>query len=118
MDQDSRSYLDTGFVVGTPRQPLSRRRRRRLSAALADLEAVREAHLPELLDIGAGTEARLVLVVVVEPPAMTAEVLETVRARLPAALGRGERLEVRALATDHPLLPSVREADCVIGWRD
>lgn len=118
MDQQSPAQLDTGFLVSAPRRPPPKRLRKRLSALLADLEAVREAHLPDVLELGVDSTPRAVLILVVEPPAASRDVLETVRARLPEVLGRGETLAVRSLRPDHPQLASIRETQCVIGWRD
>ena len=55
------------LVVAPPQKAPDSTLTKKISRALAELEEVREAHLPEVIEIGVSTRARLMLFVVVEP---------------------------------------------------
>ena len=44
--------------------------------------------------------------------------MEKIDAQLKGVLRADEKLEIRPLPKDHELLPAIRNADCVVGWRD
>lgn len=90
---------------------------KKLSRAMADIEQIREAHLPEVLDIGSGGKARPVLFVLVDEPDQRQPVEKLLKKRLAGPFG-GNRIEIRAISSDFPLLETIREVNCLVGWRD
>jgi len=50
---------NTTLVVSAPGKPTDPSLLRKISAVLSDLEEVREAHLPAVIEIGAATQSRL-----------------------------------------------------------
>ncbi len=107
-----------GVIVAAPRRRLPARRVKKISALLATIDEVREAHLPEVLAIGSAGEPRNVLFVVVEPQEAIGRVRERLETELARLLRRREALEVWPVAAGHPLIATVRQAGCVVGWRD
>ena len=118
MDEKIQLTPASHILIGAPRTPPRKKRIKQLFDMLSDLDAVREAHLPEVMKLGAAAPAALVLFLVVDPESEIPAVMETVTRRLKGFLGRSERLDVRPISTRHELLPTIKEADCVIGWRD
>jgi hypothetical protein len=118
MDQQYRGSVMTNLVIGAPVKPTKKGRLKLLSKMLADLEEVREAHLPQVIELGSGKPPELVFFVVIDPQTAVPGVMEKIRARLKDVLGGGETLDVRPLPLEHDLLPAIRNADCIVGWRD
>ncbi len=106
----------TNVIVGRPRKPLPHRQVKRVSALLAGIGEIREAHLPEMLAVGEAGSAQTVLFVVVEPAGAVATVRERIEAGLERALRR--QLPLWVVPSGHDLIDTVREAHCVVGWRD
>lgn len=106
----------TNVIVGRPRKALPSRQVKRISALLASIGEIREAHLPEILAVGEAAGAQTVLFVVVEPTAAAVAVRERIEAGLERAL-KG-RLALWVVPIGHELIDTVREAHCVVGWRD
>lgn len=107
----------TTVLVGVPGHGWPRRRVKALSSVLAPLDEVAEAHLPEILELGAGRPASTVLFLVVEPEAAIPRVVERVVAGLRELRGLGA-LGIWAVGPDSPFVPTVRQAGCAVGWRD
>jgi hypothetical protein len=118
MDQQYRGSLMTNVVIGAPVKPTTKTRLKRLSKLLSDLEEVREAHLPQVIELGSEKPPELVFYIVIDPETAIPGVMEKIRARLKDVLRAGETLDARPLPLDHELLPAIRNADCVVGWRD
>ena len=118
MDEKIQLTPASHILIGAPRTPPRKKRIKQLFDMLSDLDAVREAHLPEVMKIGSAAPAALVLFLVVDPESEIPAVMETVTRRLKGFLARSERLDVRPISTRHELLPTIKEVDCVIGWRD
>ena len=118
MDQKFQTIVSTSILITAPRKPWRKKRIKQISAMLADIDEVREAHLPQVIEIGSTAPPEITLFIVVEPASAVATVMETIDARLAALLGRGETLKVRPISPQDELLTTVRGVDCVIGWRD
>jgi hypothetical protein len=118
MDQESRSSFMTNVLIGMPASPVKKKRMKSLSKMLSDIEPVREAHLPQVSEIGSNHPPSLVFFVVVDPASEIPDVMATINARLKRILDRGETLDVRPITKDFDLLPTIRDANCIVGWRD
>ena len=108
----------TNVLVGRPASRLPKRRLKQISALLSEIPEVREAHLPEVFAIGIMQAPRNVLFVVIEPDTAVAEITQRIDSVLRTILKRHEQLDVWPVPTEHRLITSVRDADCLVGWRD
>ncbi len=108
----------TNVLIGAPATPVKKKLRKLLSKMLSDIEPVREAHLPQVTEIGSTRPPSLVFFVVVEPASEIPDVMATIDKRLKRILSRGESLDVRPIGTDFELLSTIRDVQCVVGWRD
>ena len=118
MDQKYRRKLMTNLIFGAPLKPTKKGRLKVLSKMLSDLEEVREAHLPQVNELGSNEPPQLIFFVVIDPESAIPGVMEKIDAQLKGVLRANEKLEIRPLTKDHELLPAIRNADCVVGWRD
>ncbi len=84
---------------------------------LSDLEEVREAHLPEVLGIGTGRPAVRVLFVVIDAETAIEDVTERLAEQLGSIL-RKHSLKIWPVGSMHEIIETVREADCLVGWRN
>ena len=108
----------TNVLIGKPTNRLPKRRLKQISALLRDIPQVREAHLPEIYAIGIMEAPRDVLFLVVEPESAMTDVTQRIDDALRTILRRREHLDVWPVAKEHRLIPTVRDADCLVGWRD
>lgn len=108
----------TNVLVGRPAKALPKRRMKQISTLLGEIPQVCEAHLPQVFAIGVMETPRNVLFVVIDPDTAVAEVSQRLDAALSALLKRGEHLDLWPVTADHSLIATVREADCLVGWRD
>ncbi len=104
------------LIVGAPHRPVSDALMKKLSKLLSDLELVKEAHLPEVVELGAGRSAELTLLVVVLSDSAIVPVTGILEVRLEH--GVKTPISLRVVTEDFPLLPIVRSVQCVVGWRD
>ncbi len=118
MDQQYRRKVLTNLIIGAPANPTKKRRLKLLSKMLSDLEEVREAHLPQVNELGSNKPPELIFFVVIDPESAIPGVMEKIRARLKDVLRADEKLEVRPLHVDHELLSTIRNAECIVGWCD
>lgn len=109
---------NTNLLIATPRDPTDKKLLKKISSVLSDIEQVREAHLPEVLEIGAQATAALTLFVVIEPASDLESVTDQIKRRLAREFGRNTYPDVRAVTSTFALLKTIREANCVVGWRD
>lgn len=108
----------TNVLVGKPGTRLPKRRMKQISALLGEIPEVREAHIPEIFAIGVMQAPRSVLFVVIEPDTAVDAVTTRIDGALGAILKKRERLDVWPVAAGHLLIDTVREAECLVGWRD
>lgn len=106
------------MIVGAPRRPVSEALMKKLSRMLADLELVKEAHLPEVVELGSGRSAALTLLVVVSSDSAVIPVTGILEVRLEHGLAADCDITLRVVTEEFPLLPVVRSVQCVVGWRD
>ena len=66
MDNKPELTLNTLDVIAAPQRPRSKRQCRKLSAMLAEIESIREAHWPDVLTLGQNVKPQPLLIVVVD----------------------------------------------------
>ncbi|MEM7540845.1 MAG: hypothetical protein AAF384_04580 [Pseudomonadota bacterium] len=115
---ESEYKLSTDVLIGAPLQSTAKKRMKQLSSMLSDLDVVREAHLPEVRSLTQGIDGHLVLFVVVDDETDVSPIGRIVKTRLKKILGFREKLDVQIVTPDFDHLETVRQADCIIGWRD
>ena len=108
----------TNVLVGKPAKGPSRRRLKQISALLGEIPEIREAHIPEVFAIGIMQAPRNVLFLVIEPDTAIDDIASRIGAALDTLLGKRERLDVWPVTAEHRLIATVREADCLVGWRE
>jgi len=109
---------NTNFIVAAPRRATDKALAQKLSGYLADLDEVREAHLPAVIEFGATTEARLTLIVVVAQVADKDAIQQLLSKRMSGRFSATSKIDLKVVPDDFPLLQAVRDTGCVIGWRD
>jgi len=109
---------NTSYIVVAPEKPADKALMKRISRAVADLEDVKEAHLPAVIELGKFDSPRLTLFVVVEKAADTQAVMELLKRRLSGWFSLTSKVDLKVVDAEFPMLNSVRETGCVIGWRD
>ena len=118
MDENAHGNDSTKIIISPPVRPVKKKLLKTLSKVLSDIEPVREAHLPLVLEIGSNLPPALVLFVVVDPPSKIPVVVDTINTRFKFPLPKGELLQIRPITKDFKLLPTIRDTKCVVGWRD
>jgi hypothetical protein len=96
----------------------TKRRLKQISALLGEIPEVREAHIPEIFAIGVMQAPRSVLIVVIDPDSAVGAVTTRIDDALGTILKKRERLDVWPVSAEHHLIATVREAECLVGWRD
>ena len=114
----SESGLSTSVIISPPSPPTSPKRRQKLSAILADLALVKEAHLTEVVTLGEAGSKRLVLFVIVYERADIDDVRRVVERQLRRVRRFREKLELHVATPEFELLDTIREVKCIVGWRD
>ena len=118
MDNKPELTLNTLDVIAAPQRPRSKRQCRKLSAMLAEIESIREAHWPDVLTLGQNVKPQPLLIVVVDKGEDVDAVSHHVSASLKRLFRGSDKIGVRILSSDDELLEAVRNAGCVLGWRD
>ncbi len=106
------------LLVGAPRRPVSAGLMKKLSKMMSDLELIKEAHLPEVVELGSDRSAELTLLVVVSSESAIIPVTGIMEVRMEHSLPRNSPITLRVVTEDFPLLAIVRSVQCVVGWRD
>jgi len=73
---------------------------KKLSKMLADLELVKEAHLPEIVELGSGRSAELTLLVVATSPTAVIPVTGILEVRLERGLPADTHIGLRVVTED------------------
>jgi len=106
------------LLIGAPRRTVSTALMKKLSKMLSDLELVKEAHLPEIVELGTGRSSELTLLVVVVSDSAVIPVTGILEVRLEHGLPANQQIALRVVTESFPLLPVARSIQCVVGWRD
>lgn len=109
---------NTSLVVSPPRKPPDPGLIKKISAVLSDLEEVKEAHLPEVIEIGSSTQSHLVLFVVVEDVGKSGRVEKALARQFAGRLRFGPKLEFRIVSPAFAMLQNIRDTNSIVGWRD
>lgn len=109
---------NTSYIVVAPEKPTDKGLIKRISRAVADLENVKEAHLPAIIELGKFDSPRLTLFVVVDKASDTQSVTDLLQQRLSGWFSLTSKVDLKVVDADFPMLNSIRETGCVIGWRD
>ena len=106
------------LLIGAPRRPVDTALMKKLSKMLGDLELVKEAHLPEVVELGVGKSAELTLLVVVVSDSAIIPVTGILEVRIEHGFPADQQIALRVVTEDFPLLAVARSVQCVVGWRD
>ena len=109
---------NTNYIVVAPEKPVDKALIKRISRAVGDLEDVKEAHLPAVIELGKFDSPQLTLFVVVDKSADMQTVVDLLSRRLSGWFSLTSKVDLKVVDSDFPMLDSVRETGCVIGWRD
>jgi hypothetical protein len=104
----------TQVMIGAPARPMPRAQQAAIAGALAKVEGIVEAHLPEIYVPGAMDEAAQVLVVVLDARASVEETMHAITCSLAQLLTEDSRLDIFPLTSDSGMLTGVRAAGCQI----
>ena len=116
--QKYREKPATKILIGAPAIPVSQDLRRRISEIICNIEEIREAHLPDVITIGSGGGASRVLFLVFEQKDQISQIMDSIGPELADAGRNAEQFEVWPISQSNDLLETIRDANCVIGWRD
>ncbi len=108
----------TNFIVAAPVEPTDKALTQKLSRCVADIEDVREAHLPAVIEFDGQSQARLTLFIVVRQHIDKEHIAALLRHNLSTRLSGNSGIDIKVIADDYPLLESIRATGCVVGWRD
>lgn len=101
-------------LIGQPKQPMTRSRSDAIAHLVGSMDGVREAHLPQCFIPGVIDPAAQVLVLVFEPGADEARILEDVGLGLKKVLLENEFVDIWPMRKTHEMLSTVRDAACRI----
>jgi hypothetical protein len=99
-------------LIGAPANPIAGDARAAIGAAVARLNGVREAHLPQVFLPGVTEGPAQVLVLVLARSASVEMIMGTLGPQPHAIVPKGMYLDVWPLPRDHELLPAIRGAGC------
>ncbi|MEM7256142.1 MAG: hypothetical protein AAF404_02015 [Pseudomonadota bacterium] len=108
----------TNYIVVPPSTPNDEGLVKKISQILADIEDIKEAHLPCLIEFGKSTQLKPALFVVVSDPCDRAQLYAVLDKKLNRGFFNRNPIEIKVVPGDFALLQSVRDAQCLIGWRD
>lgn len=113
-------HIDAGteFLIGAPTDPMPAERVKAISTVVAVEPGVVEAHLPQVYVPGQIDPAAPVLFLVFVKTVGMQGAVERVAARLDDLLPEHEGINAIAIDVDSDLLSVIREADCLIGFRN
>lgn len=108
----------TNILICAPTKPVSKELRRRISEIICDVEEIREAHLPDVITIGSDTDASRVLFLVFDQQRNIPLIMKSIGAALADMARDEEQFEVWPIGPSSELLKTIRDSNCVVGWRD
>ena len=108
----------TNILICAPVRPVSKNLRRAISEVICDIDAIVEAHLPDIITIESGADATHVLFLVFEQRRQIQITMEAIDAALANLSSNEERFDIWPITRSHELLGTIREVNCIIGWRD
>ncbi len=108
----------TNYIVLAPSQPTDPALVKKVSQAMADIDAIREAHLPDVIEFGLANTATLTLFAVIANDENADVVKEQLHTELNSVPFNKKAIDIKIIPMNFPLLQSIRDTDCLVGWRD
>ncbi len=108
----------TNYIVVPPTTANDDNLVKKISNILADIEDIKEAHLPCLIEFGKSTESKQALFVLVDDHCDRQALHQLLDKKINSGFFKRNSIDIRVVLDDFPLLQSVRDAQCLIGWRD
>lgn len=106
------------YIVVPPATPNDKSTTRKISKFLADIEEIKEAHLPSIIEFGENTHAKPALFLLVSEDCDRPGLQKLIDQKLNGGFFRRKSITVRVITENDLLLQSIRDAKCLIGWRD
>lgn len=108
----------TEILIGAPSKPLSVARIEAITDVVAAEAEIREAHIAQVFIRDMIDPPAAVLFLVFSDDRVIEDVMERVTSQLDNIAPPGERINTIALEDSSDLLPAIRQADCMLGYRD
>ncbi|MDG2207972.1 MAG: hypothetical protein P8K78_08715 [Pirellulales bacterium] len=102
------------IMLGAPAEPMPASQSQAIAHAVAEVEGILEAHLPQCYVAEVMPQPAQILVLVLRSPEDAGKVLREISERLPTCLTEGATLDLWPIEPAHPILGEVRGADCQI----
>ena len=106
------------YIVVPPTTPNDKSTTRKISRMLEDLEDIREAHLPAIIEFGESTQAQPALFLLVTDNCDKNSLHTIIDQKINGGFFRRKSISIKVINENFPLLQSIRDARCLIGWRD
>lgn len=116
--QKFREMTGTNILVGQPARPATKKLRRQISKVIGDVDSIREAHMPDVTIVGSSEGVRRVLILVFDDAAAISRVMNAIDPELEQLSAGRDGFDVWAITSSNKLIDAIRDANCVIGWRD
>lgn len=108
----------TNYIVLAPDVPTDKALVKKISQTLADIESIHEAHLPHVIELGKPNEQTLTLFAIVGDDIDQGDLWKLLNAKINGGFFRKKRIDVKIIRKNFPLLQSIRDTNCLVGWRD
>ena len=108
----------TNYIVLAPSTPTHKGLVKKISQAMADIDDIREAHLPNVIEFGLNNSPELTLFAVVNSECNQEQLKKTLHAKINGGFFNKNTVALKIVLEDFPLLQAIRDTDCLIGWRD
>lgn len=108
----------TNYIVVPPATPNDDGLVKKISGILSEIDEIKEAHLPCLIEFGKSTESKQALFVVVTERCDCPALYDLLNKKLNSGFFNRKAIAIKIVQPDFLLLQSVRDAQCLIGWRD
>ena len=97
----------TNYIVVPPSMPNDESLVKKISSLLAEIEEIKEAHLPCLIEFGKSTDSKTALFVVVEDQCDRPALSSLLDKKLNSGFFNRKSIEIKVVQSDFPLLQSV-----------
>lgn len=108
----------TNYIVLAPSKPTDKALVKKISQAVADIDVIREAHLPDVIEFGLSNSPVLTLFAVVSAASDQDKLMETLNAKINAGFFNKKTIDIKIIPENFPLLQAIRDTNCLLGWRD
>ena len=108
----------TNYIVLAPTTPTPKTLVKKISQAMADIDDIREAHLPNVIEFGISNTPELTLFAVASSECNQEQLKATLHSKINGGFFNKKAIAIKIIPEDFPLLQSIRDTDCLIGWRD